>query len=331
MDELKEIIHIAIDGVQVASSVTELTSWLMNPYIKAATADNTRKAYRSDVRHYERWGGLLPASSESIVKYLLHYASQLNAKTLARRVTSLKHWHDYQGFPDPTHHPAVKKTLIGMQRIHGKPAIKAHPLSVDELVAMIEPLQSQSSLAAKRDNVLLQIGYLGELRRSELVNIQYRDIRWLDKGIEILVPVSKTDQERKGQFCALPYGAAPLCPVAALKDWLSLSKIESGYLFRHITKGNKLQEDALSSHAVGMILKKRASEVGLHHIEHLSSHSLRRGMATSASFTDAELFSQKQHGRWKKTDTLLGYIDAANRFRDNPASHVIAMWLKQKG
>jgi integrase len=162
------------------------------------------------------------------------------------------------------------------------------------------------------------------------VAIEYQHIHWLDKGIEILIPISKTDQERVGQYCVLPYGTQPLCPINALKEWLSISKISSGPLFRRITKGNQLQKDALSAHAVGLILKKRACEVGLDNIELLSSHSLRRGMATSASFTDAELASQKQHGRWKKTETLLGYIDAANRFRDNPASHVINMWLNQK-
>jgi site-specific recombinase XerD len=321
-----ETLAIEIADIKIQTTKNDLTTWLTNPYIKAATAENTRIAYRSDVRHFERWGGLLPASSESVIKYLLFYATQLNAKTLARRVTALRNWHNYQNFTDPTLHPAVKKTLIGMQRVHGKPAIKAHALNIDELVRIITPLEKIGTLAAIRDNAILQLGYLGELRRSEIVAIRHEHISWVDNGIEILIPVSKTDQERGGQYCALPYGTLPLCPITALKAWLVHSKIETKEIFRRITKGDQLQKTSLSAHAIGLILKKRAKEVGLCDIALLSSHSLRRGMATSASYTNAELSSQKQHGRWKKTDTLLGYIDAANRFRDNPASHVINSW-----
>jgi hypothetical protein len=35
-------------------------------YINAATAENTRKAYKTDIAHFEAWGGVLPASPEII-------------------------------------------------------------------------------------------------------------------------------------------------------------------------------------------------------------------------------------------------------------------------
>src|ERR1700722_14461554 len=82
-------------------------TWVSNPYITAATSDNTRKAYRSDIRHYEKWGGRLPAIPEQIVEYLRHFAEKLNARTLTRRLIAIKHWHTYQSFPDPTTHAMV--------------------------------------------------------------------------------------------------------------------------------------------------------------------------------------------------------------------------------
>src|SRR5579862_8956618 len=78
---------------------TRMTSWVANPYLKAATSDNTRTAYRHDVRHYENWGGKLPATPESIVEYLQAFAMAKNSRTLARRLVALRHWHTYQGFP----------------------------------------------------------------------------------------------------------------------------------------------------------------------------------------------------------------------------------------
>lgn len=39
-----------------------LANLVSNAYITAATSDNTRKAYRSDIQHFEQWGGRLPAT-----------------------------------------------------------------------------------------------------------------------------------------------------------------------------------------------------------------------------------------------------------------------------
>jgi len=54
-----------------------MTHWVSNPYLKAATSDNTRKAYRSDIKHYETWGGKLPATPEWIVNYLQFFAEKI--------------------------------------------------------------------------------------------------------------------------------------------------------------------------------------------------------------------------------------------------------------
>jgi hypothetical protein len=52
-------------------------------YIQAATRDNTRRSYRAAVQHFEvDWGGFLPATVDSIAKYLAHYADTLAINTL---------------------------------------------------------------------------------------------------------------------------------------------------------------------------------------------------------------------------------------------------------
>lgn len=300
-----------------------VSTWVSNPYIKAATSVNTRKAYRSDVRHFEAWGGKLPASAESIVKYLQHYAAHLNARTLARRLTALKQWHSYQALPDPTQHPAIQKTMTGILRVHGKPKQKAHPLSVEELLIIIEYLSKNNSLAALRDKALLQVGFFGAFRRSELTQIQVEHLNWQDKGIDILIPTSKTDQTHQGQYCALPYGKGLLCPVRTIKEWLEASGIKQGPLFREIKKGDKLRARALSPLAVNYILKKHAKACGLSCIDQLSSHSLRRGLATNASSIGANLASIMRQGRWKQVNTVMEYIEASERFSENAALKVI--------
>lgn len=84
--------------------------------LAAATADNTRRAYRSAVNHYLTWGGVLPADEAAIIRYLLTYAPTLNPRTLALRLTALSQWHVHQGFPNPASTPTVRKTLTGIAR-----------------------------------------------------------------------------------------------------------------------------------------------------------------------------------------------------------------------
>lgn len=112
-----------------------------NPFILAATTRNTRQAYRTDLRHFEQSGGRLPASQEDIVTYLQAFASKLNARTLSRRLTAIKNWHQQQGFADPTQQPVVRQTLKGITNTFGKPKEKAPPLTPAYLYQIVLLLQ----------------------------------------------------------------------------------------------------------------------------------------------------------------------------------------------
>lgn len=282
-----------------------LKNWVSNPYLAAATSDNTRKAYRHDIRHYENWGGKLPATPEAIVRYLEVFAPLKNPRTLARRLIALRHWHTYQGFPDPTIHTIVKKTLVGITRLHGKPKEKAPALTPDDLEAMIIALSRKSSLMALRDTALLQIGFFGGLRRSEIIAIHVEHISWKSEGIEILLPQSKTDQTHEGQYCAIPYGNDRLCPVKALKQWLEMTHITTGTVFRRILHQNTLTEGALTPLTVNHIIKRCAHIANLAYADKISSHSLRRGLATSAARVNTPIHVIMRAGRWKHVNTVI--------------------------
>ena len=301
-----------------------------NPYIAAATSQNTRRAYQSDIRHFEKWGGQLPANSEMLLKYLQTFATTLNPRTLSRRLTALKNWHVYQDFFDPTQHPAISKTLAGIMRTHGKAKDKAPPLLPEHLLQIAALLTQEKTLRAYRDNALLQLAFFGAFRRSELVAIQCENIRWEEQGIDILIPHSKTDQAREGRYCAIPYGNSRLCPIQALKTWLQHASIQQGALFRRIHTNERVDEKALTSLSVSHILKKRASEAGIPQADRFSSHSLRRGLATAASRDGAALPAIMRQGRWKHMGTVLEYIEAGQRFEENAARNVMEELMRKK-
>lgn len=292
-------------------------------YIHAATSGNTRKAYQADIRHFIQWGGLLPTTAGVIMRYLQQHASKLNPRTLARRLTALKNWHTSQGFADPTTHQAVRKTLTGIKNVHGQPKIKALPITIEVLMIMAKHFEQSGRLIDCRNNAILQIGFFGAFRRSELIAIEWEHVRFLPEGIEILIPRSKTDQEGEGQICAIPYGDEQLCPITTLIRWRDRSCCESGFIFRQITKGQQLKNEAISSGQINTIIKSAAKECQLSDAKSYSSHSLRRGFATEASKKGAPFGAIMRQGRWRHEGTVLGYIEEGKLFDTNAADIIL--------
>jgi hypothetical protein len=53
-----------------------------------------------------------------------------------------------------------------------------------------------------------------------------------------------------------------LCPVAALEQWILVSQISEGPVFRPVTKGGKLLLTGISAETVACILKNRGQTIG---------------------------------------------------------------------
>jgi integrase len=324
-------IHNAHPAPVTYATVTALDAALAAQHravLTAATADNTRRAYRSAVTHYLAWGGVLPADEAAVIRYLLAYATTLNPRTLALRLTALSQWHVHQAFPDPASTPTVRKTLTGIARIYGRPKKKAKALPIEDLERIVTRLASAGTLKAARDSALLQIGFFGGLRRSELVGIEVEHIGWTQEGIEIMLPRSKTDQLGEGIVKAIPYSASPCCPATVLRAWLDAARIEAGPVFRPISKWGAIASTSLGVGSVNTILEDCATLAQLDYVPDLSSHSLRRGMATSAHRAGAGFRDIKKQGGWRHDGTVQGYIEEASRFEENAAGSLLPARVK---
>lgn len=286
-------------------------------YIQQATADNTRRAYQQDIQHFEQWGGLLPTNSKTVIEYLLDHAESFSTRTLKRRLVAIKQFHVYQDFPDPTTHPSVLKTMTGIQKTHGKPKNKAPAMRLEQLEYCLNSWPSKDSLMDARDKALLCVGFFGAFRARELLSIQLDHLSWQSQGLTVSLPRSKTDQSGEGQSCALPILNNTVCPVMALKQWLKLSQIESGLIFPSINRWGKLCNKAIALSTLNNIIKSHAGRCQFEHAELYSSHSLRRGLATSASAAGASFKSIMRQGRWRHEGTVLEYIEEGQQFQDN--------------
>lgn len=292
-------------------------------FLAAATSDNTRRTYRSAIRHFQAWGGALPCDEATVIRYLLTFAEALNPRTLSLRLTALSQWHCYQGFSDPVATATVRKTLRGIERVHGRPRQKAKALLLEDLDRIVAHLSAAAGLAALRDSALLQVGYFGAFRRSELVALEVRYLHWEREGLRITLPRSKTDQEGQGLDKAIPYGDSICCPAKALRSWLDAAQIEQGPLFRRISRWGVVGDTALNVGGVNAILTARAKEADLPHTPEMSSHSLRRGLATSAHRAGAGFLEIKRQGGWRHDGTVQGYIEEAGAFEENAAGSLL--------
>lgn len=174
-----------------------------------------------------------------------------------------------------------------------------------------------------RNQALLLIGFFGAFRRSELVNLQWKDIRFVPEGIEIQIVRSKTDPGGEGQVCAIPKSENEiLCPVSALSAWHDRSGGSSGSVFRQMTVSGRVLDRGIKPHQVTAVIKSLIKAGGIDSTEY-SSHSLRRGFATEASRLGAPFVSIMRHGRWRHEGTVLEYIDEGNRFEQNAAGIVM--------
>lgn len=292
-------------------------------YIRQATAGNTRRAYQAAIRQYELYGGLLPATEDAIARYISARAASLNPRTLSLHLTALSNWHTFQKLTDPTGSSRIRKLMSGIYRQHGQPKRKAKALHPEHIEKMITICHQYQTLQSARNNALIQVAYFGAFRRSELVAMRLEHLHFDSKGMLILIPKSKTDQSGEGKIKALPHGTGKICPVTAMREWLTQSKIEDGFIFKSINRWGQLQEKPLKPNSINTILKSLAKQCGFDFVEFVSSHSLRRGFATSAANAGAEFVEIKRQGGWVSDATVREYIEESQLFDKNAADHLI--------
>lgn len=290
-------------------------------YLQAATSDNTRKAYRSAIRQFEKWGGRLPTDRDTVVRYLLARAESLNSRTLDLHLTAIGQWHHYQGIVDPVKDPLVRKTMEGIRRTHGQPKRKAKALRLEHIAQMVNHLRHlPDSKKKQRDIALLLSGFFGAFRRSELIAIQVSDLMWEPEGLIIRLPRSKTDQQATGLARALPFAGNPVCcPARAIKQWMDTADIVTGPVFRPVNRWDQVQTKQLNPGAINDLLKTLGQACQFDFVPELSSHSFRRGLSTSAGREKVDFELIKKQGGWKSDATVWEYIEEGQQLSDNAA------------
>ena len=285
--------------------------------LKNSKSANTLRAYKADFKDFSVFcskNGLnfMPTEPKILSLYLTYLSATSKFSTLKRRIASISVIHKIKGHYLDTKHPIIMENLHGIKRVKGSHQKAKKPILINELKLIIKAIDqaNQSEKKKNRDKALILVGFSGGFRRSELVDIDYDNVEFVNEGVKIFVKRSKTDQSGEGMIKAIPYFDNKLfCPVTNLKNWIYNSEIKSGKIFD------------ISDKSVSLIIKKYAALSGLNANKY-GGHSLRSGFATTTAESGAEERNIMAMTGHKTTQMVRRYIQEANLFKNNALNKI---------
>ncbi|OSQ56730.1 integrase [Marivita cryptomonadis] len=317
-------------------------------YARAATSDNTLKAYSKDWANFSRWCRMkgaepLPPSPEIIGLYLADLATgsgpspsqsapgpqsasrPLSVSTIERRLSGLAWNYAQRGFSLDRKNRHIATILAGIKRRHARPPVQKAAILAEDILAMVATLPFD--LRGLRDRAILLIGYAGGLRRSEIVSLDVHKDDTPDSGgwIEIMEKGALLTLNAKTGWREVEIGRGSrdqTCPVHALTQWLHFGRIDFGPVFVGISRdGKRASETRLNDKHVARLIKRTVIDAGIRselpekdRLALFSGHSLRAGLASAAEVD--ERYVQKQLGH-ASAEMTRRYQRRRDRFRVN--------------
>ncbi|WP_299751696.1 tyrosine-type recombinase/integrase [uncultured Tateyamaria sp.] len=305
-------------------------------YARAATAENTNKAYTADWKHFTRWCRLkgtdpLPPSPEVIGLYLTELtapqgkAPAMSTSTIDRRLSGLAWNYAQRGFSLDRKDRHIVAILAGIKRKHARPPAQKEAILPDDIRAMVATLPHD--LRGLRDRAILLLGYAGGLRRSEIVRLDRSKDDTPDSAgwVEIFEDGALLRLDAKTGWREVEIGrgsSEQTCPVHALEQWLHFSKIDFGPIFVRTSRdGKRALDTRLNDKHVARLIKATVLKSGIRaelpeaeRLALFSGHSLRAGLASSAEVD--ERYVQKQLGH-ASAEMTRRYQRRRDRFRIN--------------
>ncbi|QYG02800.1 site-specific integrase [Massilia sp. NP310] len=295
-------------------------------YVQAGTRANTVRAYRLALQHFEvEWGGLLPASTESVARYLAQHAEMAAISTLRLRLAAIADWHQSHGFPDPTKSRLVRKVMRGIRTLHSTLPKQARPLELAQIATVTHWLGHVIALARThgrrtdelrhtRDRALLLIGFWRGFRSDELARLQVEHIQAIaGQGMKCFLAQSKGDREARGRTFTTP-ALIELCPVDAYLAWIEVANLRHGPVFRAIDRWGNVSDVGLHINSLVPLLRKLFDAAGVPFPEQYSGHSLRRGFANWATANGWDIKTLMGYVGWRDVQSAMRYVESKDPF-----------------
>lgn len=332
-------------GSPTANPADRAVSEAARDRMRRGVAANTTRAYARAWAQFEHWcrTGVadpgqeatdrwpdrtsMPATGETLLEYVTYLIMADRApSTIEQAVAAIRTRHRVAGHKDTPETEPARLALRGYRRERAAAGLrprKSPPVTISVLHKLLDACDP-TTLAGKRDRVLLVLGYALYGRRSELAGLCIEDVDRTEQGLTVLVRTSKTDKDSEGELVPIKAGRHPgTDPVAQLDHWLTALAergVTGGRLLRAVTRHDGLHPaGAMSGAAINERIRLIGLRAGVRGAEVLTAHGLRSGPASTAAKRGAPVSAIAEQGRWSPTSPVVyGYVRAADRWNQYP-------------
>lgn len=267
----------------------------------------------------------VPASPESLVLFAAARAVEgIRASTLRAQLRTIRQRHEDQGFDASDLTAMADEIATGLARTAPRERAKAPVLTFGDMLELAttaaETAEASGSLEARRDLLMLTVGYAGALRVDDLHRARLELIDELPYGLALRFATSKENPLGTANESVLLLGRDDaLDPVAALTGWIEATGFTAGPLVPVLSDGPLVP---LSKDSIPDRLRALAATAGI--ATRPTGHTLRRSWATHAYAAGVDPVTLSRHLRHRDLTTTLGYVQALSPWRDNAAAMLLS-------
>jgi hypothetical protein len=259
-----------------------------------------------------------PASVSTLASWVASLGDKaVRAKTIKAYLTGLRSHHVDVGYSgsevEAFRHPTLQRVIAGIRRLQGDSQTrKRRPITRDLLLLLLRQFD-QSTIKAATWHASFCLAFAGFLRMGEFTwaqsdrtpdfkqwHLTRGSVIFLDEALELTLPSSKTDPFRRGMTLTIAATGDEACARTSLNNLVTrfpapllAPLFDPGYPYTrtHVTE----------------VLRNTLATLNIK--GHYSSHSFRRGAATSARRAGLSEEEIQLLGRWKSESYRL-YIEA---------------------
>ena len=286
---------------------------------RSLTSANSRRAYRTSLLQFFAWCGSGKGDGTFSRLSVLQYKDQLIA---AGKTLDTGEW-KRQYSPATVNlrlaavralaQEAADQKMLGaveaaaIQRIRGEKTsgIRMGMWIQKEELDRILLAPDRNTVRGRRDYAMLAVLFATGIRRRELVELQVSTLQQRDGQWGLI--------DLRGKGGRVRSVSLPLWVKGALSDWLGVTRIVQGFLFRSISRHGRIGTGQMSDEAVKLILSTYAARQDL---ERFRPHDARRTCARLCRAANASLEDIQEllgHSSIQTTERYLGRSDGFRR------------------
>lgn len=247
----------------------------------SALAPSTRKKYEAGWKRYQSWCRkheleLSQSTPRTVILYLTDRARTTSLASLGLDLASIRYHLARVGSPLEDRMQDLKRFRKGIARRDTNVPQSKSPITPELLSEMVSLLPS--SKKGQRDRAMLLIGFSAALRRSELVQLRWHQMRFEKRYLRFGISGAKNSVHATAR--TIPRLKSAVCPWQALKTWKDGISVDVDFCFCRLSGGSPMNVP-VSDRYVARLVKRLLQDIG-ENPEDYGGHSLRSGFASAA-------------------------------------------------